>query len=400
MWEQISANRRNSAFLVVLMAGLLFVIGYLFGEVFIGYGGGIFGLFIAFILWIFLILTSYFGGDNIFLAISGAREIQKKDHPILFNIVEEMTIAAGLPKVPRVFIIDDDAPNAFATGRTREVAAVAVTSGLLERLNRDELQGVIAHELAHINNRDTLYMIMVGVMMGAIVLLADIGVRSLFYGGRRSRSSRSGGGQAELVIFLIAIILMILAPIIAQLIYFAISRKREYLADASAAVFTRYPEGLASALEKISNSSLKLSSATKATAPMYIVNPLAMKNNKISDLTSTHPPISERVKILRSMAGGAGFTNYEDAYKRITGRPVGVIPFSTLKDSKDVLIKEPSKEDKTKKEKQREIRDLIWKVNDYKIMDCECGIKLKIPPSLLGKKIQCPKCLRIYNAIE
>ena len=291
MWEIIRANQRRAATLVVLMAALLLLVGYALGEA-LAPGAGLGGLFVAFVVWVGLTLISYFRGDSIFLALSGARRIEKNDNPQLFNVVEEMTIAAGLPKVPDIYVMDDAAPNAFATGRDAQHAAVAVTAGLLESLNRDELQGVIAHELGHVKNRDVLYMMMVGIMMGAIVLLADVGARVFFFGGGRRRTSSRSEGQGQLVIVVVALVLMILAPIIAQLIYLALSRRREYLADASSALFTRYPEGLASALEKISHSTATLASATRATAPMYIVNPLGATARGLADLTSTHPPIS------------------------------------------------------------------------------------------------------------
>ena len=393
MWEQIRANKRRAATLVIVMAGILFLAGFAFGEV-LSSGGGLVGLFIAFIIWFFLTLISYFGGDSIFLSMSGAKKIEHKDHPILFNVVEEMTIASGLPKVPDIYIIDDAAPNAFATGRTPEKAAVAVTAGLLEKLNRDELQGVIAHEMAHIKNRDVLYMLMVGIMMGTIVFLADIGLRHLFWtGGTRRTSSRSGGGQAEVVIFVVAILLMILAPIIAQLIYFAISRKREYLADSCSAQFTRYPAGLARALEKIAAAPTKLRAATRATAPMYIINPLKQTKKGLSDLSSTHPPISERVKILRSMAGGAGYLDYDQAYKKVTGRAVGVVPLTTLQSAEKVASVKPGKLDtQTQLNRIRQTTDMLWKLNQFIFIACACGIKMKIPPVYMNRKIACPHC--------
>jgi heat shock protein HtpX len=245
-------------------------------------------------------LIAFFQGDNIFLALSKARKIERDDHPRLFNIVEEMRIASGLEKMPDIYIIDDPALNAFAAGRDPKRASIAVTSGLLQKLNRDELQGVIGHEMAHIKNRDVLLMAMCGVLLGTIVILAWYATRMLFFGamfgGRRSSSG--GGGQAQLIIFAVGIILMILAPIAAYLIYFAISRKREYLADASSALYTRYPDGLASALEKLGGSTAQLQSANQATAPMYIINPFRKKGKAASDLTSTHPPISERIRIV------------------------------------------------------------------------------------------------------
>jgi len=384
--------------LVVFMAAFLFVIGYLVGEV-AAPGAGLGGLFVAFVVWLVLTLVAYFAGDQIFLAVSGARRIQHDDHPVLFDVVEEMKIAAALPKLPDIYIIDDDAPNAFATGRSPETASVAVTAGLLEILDRDELQGVIAHELSHIKNRDILYMTMVGVMMGTIVLLADVGLRVFFSGATRRTSSRSrGGGQAQLVILLVAIVLMILAPIIAQLIYLAVSRRREYLADACGALYTRYPEGLARALEKLARSTQPLRSATRATAPLYIVNPLAVTPRGLSDLTSTHPPISERIRILRSMAGGSGFRNYDEAFRKVTGRPVGVIPFSAINEAPEVAQQVPAKTDtRSQTERVRQTKDALWRLGNYIFLPCTCGATLKVPPAYAGKKIACPRCGTVHT---
>ena len=204
MWEQINRNKRNSVILVVVMAFVLFAIGYFVGELFYP-GYGIYGLLIGFVIWVLQLLISYFYGDKIFLGISKARKISRDMHPTLYNVVEEMKIASRLAHIPDVYIIDDPALNAFATGRKPENSAVAVTSGLLEILTRDELQGVIAHEIGHIKNRDILYMTMVGIMMGTIVLLADLGLRSLIWGGGRRRTSSKGGGQAQAIIMIIAI---------------------------------------------------------------------------------------------------------------------------------------------------------------------------------------------------
>jgi heat shock protein HtpX len=227
-------------------------------------------------------------------------------------VVEEMKIASALEKMPDVYIIDDPALNAFATGRDPNHSAIAITSGLLQILNRDELQGVIGHEISHIKNRDVRLMSLLTVLLGTIVILAWYAWMFAFLGaanqsgGSSSRNKRGsgGGGNGGIQIFvaLIAILLAILAPIFAQLIYFAVSRNREYLADASSALYTRYPEGLASALEKLSRSETPLKSANKATAPMYIINPFKKKGMSLSDLTSTHPPTAERIRILRSMA--------------------------------------------------------------------------------------------------
>jgi heat shock protein HtpX len=245
-------------------------------------------------------LSAYFNGAKMMLAMSKARRIEKKDHPQLFNVVEELAIAGGVP-VPAIYIIDDSAPNAFATGRDPEHAAVAITSGLLQKLSRDELQGVMAHELSHVGNRDILFATMVGIMVGSIVLIADFFLRSMIWGGgrRRSRSSDKGGGQA--ILMLVALVFVILAPIFAKLLQLAVSRQREYLADASAAKLTRYPEGLASALEKIAGDQEVLEVANRATQHLYIVNPIKPFEKRAKSLFSTHPPLEERVERLRSM---------------------------------------------------------------------------------------------------
>jgi len=313
VWEQIRSNQIRSVVLTIGMGALLILIGYFLG---LAFDSAIAGLVIAILLWVILSLVAYFQGDSILLRMSRARKIKPDDHPRLYNVVEEMKFASGLEKMPDIYIIDDPALNAFATGRDPNKASVAITSGLLQKLNRDELQGVMAHEISHIKNRDVLLMAMCGVLLGTIVILAYYGSRFLFLGGagsRRSSSSR-GGGQGQIIVLVVALVFIILAPIFAQLIYFAISRKREYLADASSALYTRYPEGLASALEKLAASTDQLRSANQATAPMYIVNPFRKKGLKASDLTSTHPPISERIRILRAMAG-ASFNNYDQAYR-------------------------------------------------------------------------------------
>jgi heat shock protein HtpX len=397
VWELVRANQRRAATLVVLMAALLFLLGYTLGEA-LAPGAGVGGLFVAFLVWIGLTLVSYYQGDSIFLALARARRIEKKDNPVLFNVVEEMSIAAGLPKPPDVYIIDEAAPNAFATGRDPQHAVVAVTAGLLETLNRDELQGVIAHELGHVANRDVLYMMMVGVMMGAIVLLADAGARMFFYGGGRRRTSSRSGGQAQLIILVVAIALMILAPLVAQLIYLAISRRREYLADASSALYTRYPEGLASALEKISHSTAKLGVATRATAPMYIVNPLKVSPRGLADLTSTHPPISERIRILRSMGAGAGLGHYDQAFRKVTGRAVGVVPFGALAAAETKPAAPPATPDAgSRLERVRQTTDMLWRLNRYSFVPCACGTTLKFPPAYLGRQIACPHCGTVHK---
>jgi len=328
MWEQIRSNRLRSAVLVVFMGVLLLAIGYVVGLYFLGSALG--GLAIAAIVWAVMGLLAFFQGDSILLSVSGARKISKADNPQLYNVVEEMTIASGLPKVPDVYIINDPALNAFATGRDADKAAVAITSGLLEKLNRDELQGVIAHEIGHVKNRDVLLMTISAVMLGAIVIISWYTTRVMFWsGGRRSdrRSGGDGGGSIQAILMILGLVLLILAPIFAQLIYLAISRKREYLADASSALYTRYPEGLASALEKLGNSNTQVKAANQATAPMYTINPFA-KKRAVNDWMSTHPPVSERVRILRGM-GGNSFADYEKAYEQMH-KGHGIVPKSAL----------------------------------------------------------------------
>jgi heat shock protein HtpX len=397
MWEQIRANQRNSAFLVLLMALLLFVVGYTVGEA-LARGSGLLGLAAAFAVWVVLSLISYYSGDSITLAVSGARKIQKSDFPKLYNVVEEMQIASGLPKMPDVYIIDDPAPNAFATGRDPNHAAVAVTSGLLNTCNRDELQGVIAHEMAHVRNRDILLMLMVGVLMGTIVLVADLFRRSMFYGGlgRQTRRSSRDSGQAQAILAVIAIVLAILAPFIAQLIYLAVSRRREYLADACGAQFTRYPEGLASALEKISASTATLQRASRATAPMYIINPLKGEGRAASDITSTHPPIQQRIRILRGMAGGAAYVDYERAFRQITGKQ-GVLPPSALKESQPLAARKAAEAAEQPADRVREATDVLWKLSNFNFITCACGVVLKIPPTFKHPSIQCPRCNREHK---
>lgn len=392
MWEQIRANKRNSLLLLFLMAVVLAILGWIIGM-FVSPDpmAGVFGLVIALCIWMVLAMVSFSSGDSIFLAASKATPVTKDVHPQLFNVVEEMAIAAQLP-MPKVYIINDPAPNAFATGRNPQNASLAVTAGLLGRLNRDELQGVVGHEMSHILNRDILFVTIAGVMLGAITLISEVFLRSMFYsslGGRRYSSRGRGkgdGGQA--VILIIAIVAAILAPIMATLLYFALSRKREYLADAGSARLTRYPEGLASALEKISQNTTPLAVANKVTAPMYIVNPLQEAGRKLSDLSSTHPPISERVKILRSM-GGASYVDYSNAFKNAT-KHSAPIPSSSLKEE-TVEIRPPSQAEPAKNQ-HRNIGDIMFKTSGFRFKTCSCGLKMKIPPNYKADRVQCPRC--------
>jgi heat shock protein HtpX len=405
MWELIRANKRNSIVLMVTMVVVLLLLGYIIGLVAVGPKGGPFGLIIATVVYLILALVSFSSGDQILLAASKAIPITHDVHPQLFNIVEEMKIAAGLPAMPKIYIINDPAPNAFATGRNPQSASVAVTAGLLARLNRDELQGVVAHETSHILHRDILFVTLAGIMLGSIVLLSQVFLRGMFYGsrtgsGRRYSSGGRGGGQAQLIMLLIAIIAAILAPIMAQLLYFALSRRREYLADADAARLTRYPEGLASALEKIANDpSPQLATANKVTAPMYIVNPFKKSGRmQLSDLTSTHPPISERIKILRNMTYGASLRDYSDAFTKVTHARTVVPPAALTKEDIEIRQAEARAEAQKRLEAQvHQVGDIMRKVNQFIFLTCLCGLKLKIPPNYKRQTVECPRCHRVLD---
>ena len=288
-----------------LVIALLAALGYAIGVAWTGaqQGGlGFLGLFGVFaIVWS---LVGYYSGDKMVLAVSGARQVTHAEEPQLFNIVEEMTIAAGLPQVPSVYVLDESAPNAFATGRDPRHASIAVTRGLMHRLDREQLQGVIAHEMAHIRNYDIRFETLVGILVGMIALVADFFLRWSFWGGMgRRRSGGGSDGQAGAIFAIVAVVLAIIAPLAAYAVQFAVSRRREYLADATAVELTRNPLGLARALYWIAEDPEPLRHANRATAHLYIANPL--KNKKTKEVTSvfdTHPPIRKRIEVLLAMA--------------------------------------------------------------------------------------------------
>jgi len=303
----IARNKRNSWALVgvffILFIGLGLLIGAVWGE-----GDAAFSVIVAAIagtIAFLLTLTSYYGGASAVLGISKAKEISKADDPQLVNVVEEMAIAGGVP-MPKIYLIDDTAPNAFATGRNPRHAVVAVTTGLRDKLNRDELQGVIAHEIGHVRNYDILFALMMAMMVGVLVLLCDVFLRSLWFGGGRRRSSRSrgsdkGGGAGMAILMILALVLAIVAPILARIIQMAMSRQREYLADASAVQLTRNPLGLANALAKISDDPEVLEVANRATAHMYIVHPIKKFEDRASSVMDSHPPLKDRIQRLMSL---------------------------------------------------------------------------------------------------
>ncbi|MBP7707996.1 MAG: M48 family metallopeptidase [Candidatus Aminicenantes bacterium] len=302
MYEQISRNKWVSAALVVFFVAFIFVLVWFF-EYVTGWGKG--GLVLAVAIAMGTAAIGYYASDKIVLGISKARPVAKEEFPHLYHAVEGLAIAAGLP-APKCYVIDDTAPNAFAAGRKPETAVICVTTGLLEKLDRVELEGVVAHEMSHIRNYDVRLQTLVVVMAGVVALLSDWMLRSFMWGGgggRRRGRGKGGSGGGEGILVLVGLALAVLSPFIATIIQLAVSRKREFLADASAALLTRYPAGLASALRKISADPEPLEAANKATAHLYIVNPL--KNLKggggMNKLFSTHPPIEERIAALEKM---------------------------------------------------------------------------------------------------
>lgn len=294
MYSQIDANKRRTTILIAVFIAFILGLGYVLDK-WLGYGPG--AVAVALFVSLFMTLISYFHGDKIALMSTGAKPITKDQNTYVYRLVENLAITAGLP-VPKIYIINSPALNAFATGRDPKHASVALTTGIIQALENEELEGVIAHELSHVKNYDIRVMTVVIVLVGAISLLAQWFLRMNMFGGRRSNDRESG--NLGNILAIAGLVLLILSPIIAELIKLAVSRKREYLADASGALLTRYPEGLARALEKIQASNQPLATASTATAHLFISNPFKGKN--ISSLFSTHPPIAERIKQLRTMA--------------------------------------------------------------------------------------------------
>ena len=426
MWEQIRYNQTRSAILVACIGAIWLLLGFVFGLLasyithIDRFESGIYGIISASILWIVITLVAYFYGDSIILALSGARRISTGDLHRLYNIVGEMKIASGLEIMPSTYIIDDPALNAFAIGRDPNKAAIIVTSGLLTKLNRDELQGVIGHEIAHIKNQDVLLMSLCTTLLGTMNILTWI------FSPKRLAQFIGGGIPEEglgcflllmspvlaiaitaiigwtimynmwslLTIFLYIPAFMLLMPFMAKLIYFAISRRREYLADASSALYTRYPEGLASALGKIAASTDQLKSANKATAPMYIINPFREQGMAASDITSTHPPISERIRILRAMSH-ASYSDYDRAYREVRGTNKSLIPSYTMATVGVAAIRPAVPEDLDYIQRRRDTTNMLWNLKNYQIITCACGTRMRLPPSFKLSEVKCPHCGRI-----
>ncbi len=296
-YSAIGQNKRKSVLLIFIFLLIIIALGYVFSR---AYGNpGILVFAVGFS--IISALISYYFSDSITLALSGAKQIERKDNSALYDVVENLTIAAGLP-LPRIFIIEDSAINAFATGRDPKHAVVCVTTGALTRLNKTELEGVLAHELSHVGNYDIRFMTLVVILVGIITLLGDWFFRMSLFGGRRKSNSEGGNNQ---IFAIVGIVLAILSPVVAMLMQLAVSRQREYLADASGALLTRYPEGLASALEKIAQDTEALEVANKATAHLYIASPFHLDSKQragwLANLFNTHPPLQERIKRLREI---------------------------------------------------------------------------------------------------
>lgn len=304
-YRQAATNRRNSFLLVLVIVALLALLGFTigFGTTGVPEGGlGLLGIFG--IIAIVSSLAGYFSGDRVVLAASKARPATEAEASQLVNVVRELTLAAGLP-MPAVYLIDDTALNAFATGRDPQHASIAVTTGLLQRLDREELQGVVGHELSHVRNLDIRYAMLVGVLVGTIALVADVFLRMTFWGGagRRSSSSDRGGGGLQALVFVLAIVLAILAPFFGRLVQLAVSRQREYLADASSVELTRNPHGLQRALAVLADDREVLEVANRATQHLYFRNPIHKFEERSKGLFSTHPPILDRINRLRALAG-------------------------------------------------------------------------------------------------
>jgi len=304
-YDQIGANRRNSVLLALTVIAVLGLLGMVVGiAVTRALGAAVPAAALAIGIGVVASVIAYYAGDSLVLTVSGAKEVTERDQPQLLNVIQEIALAANVP-MPRVYLIDDTAPNAFATGRDPAHASVAITIGLLQKLDREELQGVMAHELSHVRNYDIRFSLMVGVMVGSIALLADFFLRYSFWGGgrRSSRDSDSGMGGLGVVIFIVAMVLAILAPIMARLVQMAVSRQREYLADVSGVELTRNPYGLERALAKIALDTEPLEVANRATQHLYFENPVKPATGTSRSLFSTHPPVLDRINRLRQLSG-------------------------------------------------------------------------------------------------
>jgi len=369
----------KTALLMAAMTALFMGVGYLLG--------GASGALIALIVAAGMNAFTWWNSDRMVLRMHNAKLVGPGDRMGLHAMTMDLARNAGLPP-PAVYLIDATAPNAFATGRSPQHAAVAVTSGLLETLDRNELQGVIAHELAHIHNRDILYLNMAGIMVGAVVLIAESVRYFRPHSERRRTHSSQNNSGADLLWAVVALALLILAPLMAELLYLAISRRREYLADACGALYTRYPEGLASALEKITAGIGGEMPTSRVLAPMYIANPLQKVGQHFAALRSTHPEPQARIAILRAMGGKADLASYQQGFAQVTGKTLRIGAVNLPQGA--ALV--PPVDSQTPLERHRETTDLLWKQQGFQVRSCACGVKLKVPPTYAGQNIACPRC--------
>ena len=399
MWELIEKNKRKSLFVLILMFILMTLLSGAIGYSFDPYYGLYWGSGLGILLWAVQSLVAYFLGDDIVLHFNMAVVVTPESSPQLYNIVEEMKIAAGLQVMPEIYIVQSSGLNAFATGIRPNKTAICVTSGLVENLNRDELQGVIAHEMSHILNRDVLFMTFAGVMLGTITMLSNALLKGTIFANSDRRSRKKGiGAGGHPAMILILLLLAIFAPILARIFYFTISKKREYLADATAARLTRYPIGLASALEKIAKKS-SVSFVSKITAPMFIVNPHFAGGDEDSIFSdSTHPPIYKRIAILTQLqhGGTVSLGNYQKIYDKEVEKSQ-LLSNAVLKADTGEKVRLQSVEENAP-EQAKEVEDIILANAGFKILTCECGLKIKLPPSSMQTKVKCPRCKRELNA--
>ncbi len=390
MYEAIARNRFRSVVLVLLLGALLGVC--LFGLAEAGEpGAGVLGLLAGFGLTGIGGAVTWLAGDRVLLWSARARRIAHADSPVLHNVVEEMAIAAGLP-LPAIYLLDDPGPNAFATGRSPATASIAVTSGLLARLDREELQGVVAHEMGHIQNRDILFMTIAAVMVGAIDVLADLAARVARHSGRvRARGRRDGG--AAVLLILVAAIVAFVAPLFARLLYLGASREREYLADATGAFLTRNPEGLARALERISAAPVQ-ASVNAATAALCIVNPRQAIGP--DNWLSTHPATERRVQILRRMAG-VTYQAYEDAVRATTGRSVVPQGALGLAPSAAPAATPPRTTTGERAAAYHTARGGARRRAGYRIVRCRCETSIQVPADRTAGSLRCPRCAAVLT---
>ncbi|MFW6014865.1 MAG: M48 family metalloprotease [Halanaerobiales bacterium] len=397
MWKLINLNKRKTIYLFLILTIFNIIAGY--GVGFLLYIGakhynynnfheiGLLGAVIAFLNLVISWLFSYYSGDNMILSRCNAQKLKRDNHPQLFNIVEELCISANLNYVPDLYATPSLAANAFAVGIKKEKSSIVITTGLLKILNRNQIQGVLAHELAHIINRDTLYL----TFAGSALMVKNKPI----FGDNRHQLGNKGSGLAALVK-----LYMLLIYIVSRIIYFSLSRNREYLADATAIRLTRYPEGLASALEKINSCKRKIKNVNYFTAPLYINNPLTRESYK------THPPIDKRIKILRNITREVSYEQYQNAYNYINKNNKNIIPVEEIKKDQHIPIKEEKNIEENNKiiyeNTKRDFSSAKKNIEKelFKYILCKCGTTLKMKNECDLLKISCPNCGSRHNVSE